>query len=60
MKIKAEIGQVLTKEFGATYLCNRSVTQMVGDGGGKAAAGGLLGVVIKEPHFVPPVLELVK
>ena len=29
---------------------------MVGKGG-KAAAGGYWGVVMKEPHYVPPVLE---
>ena len=41
------------------YLCchnYRCYNSMVGNGG-KAAMGGCMGVVIKEYHYVPPVLE---
>ena len=37
----------------------QAVTQMVGDGGERQLQV-VMGVVVKEPHFVPPVLELVK
>ena len=50
---------ILTKEFGATYLCDRLSHRWLGTEG-KGSCGWLLGVVIKEPRFVPPVLETVK
>ena len=50
---------ILTKEFGATYLCNRLSHRWLGTEG-KGSCGWLPGAVIKEPRFVPPVLELVK
>ena len=50
---------IWTKEFGATYLCDRLSHRWLGMEG-KGSCGWLLGAVIKEPRFVPPVLELVK
>ena len=46
----------MNKEFGST-LCDK-LSHMVQEGG-KAAAGGYRGKSFKEPHLVPPVLELV-
>ena len=45
------------KEFGATYLCDRLSHRWLGTEG-KGSCGWLPGAVIKEPHFVPPILEL--
>ena len=46
----------MNKEFGST-LCDK-LSHMVWEGG-KAAAGGYREKSFKEPHLVPPVLELV-
>ena len=47
---------ILTKEFGATYLCDRLSHRWLGTEG-KGSCGWLPGVVVKNRHFVPPVLE---
>ena len=52
--IKAE-RKILNKEFGSTYPCNRLLPRWLGRKG-KVVTGGCVGVVMKDSHFVPPVL----
>ena len=47
--------EILTKEFGFTYPCNRLLHRQLGREG-KAVMGGCVGVVMEDSHFVPPVL----
>ena len=47
--------KILNKEFGSTYLCNRLLHRQLGREG-KAVMGGCVGVVMKDSHFVLPVL----
>ena len=52
--IKTEM-EILNKEFGSTYPCNRLLHRWLGREG-KVVTGGCVGVVMKDSHFVPPVL----
>ena len=54
--IKAEMDN-FDKGIWCYLSVQQAVTQMVGDGGGKAAAGGYQVQSLKEPRFVPPILE---
>ena len=47
---------ILTNEFGGTYLCDRLSHRWMGTEG-KGSCGWLLGVVVRGPRFVLPVLE---
>ena len=47
--------KILNKEFGSSYPCNRLLHGQLGREG-KAVTGGCVGVVMKDSHFVPPVL----
>ena len=47
--------KILNKEFGSTYPCNRLLHRWLGREG-KAVTGGCVGVVMKDSHFVLPVL----
>ena len=53
--IKAEMDN-FDEGIGATYLCNRLSHRWLGTEG-KGSCRWLPGAVIKEPHFVPPILE---
>ena len=52
--IKTEM-EILNKEFGSTYPCNRLLHRQLGREG-KAVMGGCAGVVMEDSHFVLPVL----
>ena len=52
--IKTEM-EILNKEFRSTCLCNRLLHRWLGREG-KVVMGGCVGVVMKDSHFVPPVL----
>ena len=47
--------KILNKEFGSTYLCNRLLHGWLGREG-KVGTGGCVGIVMKDSHFVLPVL----
>ena len=47
--------KILNKEFGFTYPCNRLLHGWLGREG-NAVMGGCVGVVMRDSHFVPPVL----
>ena len=47
--------KILNKEFGSTYPCNRLLHRWLRREG-KVVMGGCAGVVMKDSHFVPPVL----
>ena len=52
--IKTEM-EILNKEFGSTYQCNRLLHRLLGREG-KVVMGGCDGVVMEDSCFVPPVL----
>ena len=52
--IKTEM-EILNKEFGSTYLCNRLLHRWLGREG-KVVTGSCVGVVMEDSHFVQPVL----